>query len=165
MSEILCWTTEKRTLGQLKPYDKNPRVLSATAEKRLKSSLKKSGYVEIIVVDADNTIIAGHQRYYLLFAIHGENFELDVRVPSRKLTETEFKNYLISSNKDRGDWDFDALAADFEINELLDFGFTETELGLNIPNKQKQYKLVLDNTDENREFLDSHNIAYKQRSL
>lgn len=165
MSKPLSWSNETRTLSQLKPYAKNPRTLSASVAKRLKHSIEKSGYVEPIVIDADNTIVAGHQRYQILVSMYTDDIVIDVRVPSRKLTEPEFKRYLISSNKDHGDWDFDILADNFDVDDLLGFGFSETELGLFETTKQKEYKIILDDTPENAEFLDANNITYRRRSL
>ena len=48
-----------------------------------------------------------------------------MRVPSRPLTEKEYKEYLLRSNQNRGDWNWDLLANNFEIEELLNAGFDE----------------------------------------
>jgi hypothetical protein len=58
--------------------------------------------------------------------------EIDVRVPNRPLTEEEFREYLIRSNKNTGGWDFDVLANSFEVDELHDWGFSDQDLGLSM---------------------------------
>ena len=50
-----------------------------------------------------------------------------MRVPNRKLTDKEFREYNIRSNKNLGEWDFDLLA-NFEDSLLVDAGFEEQEL-------------------------------------
>lgn len=130
------WTTEKRKLKDLIPYGSNPRILSEKQHKDLTVSLKKFGLAEIPAIDADNTLIAGHQRVKILSELNPPDFEIDVRVPDRKLTKKEFQEYNIRSNKNSGTWDFDILANEFEQDELIEWGFEEKELvGLFIEDK------------------------------
>lgn len=130
------WTTEKRKLKDLIPYGSNPRILSEKQHKDLTASLKKFGLAEIPAIDTDNTLIAGHQRVKILSELNPPDFEIDVRVPDRKLTKKEFQEYNIRSNKNSGTWDFDILANEFEQDELIEWGFEEKELvGLFIDDK------------------------------
>jgi len=129
--ESLTWRTETRTLNQLVPHEQNPRTLSEKQHKDLKKSLTKFGLAEIPAINTDDRIIAGHQRIKILHELHGGHHVIEVRVPSRKLTLKEFKEYLIRSNKNSGSWDFDMLANDFEVEDLIDWGFTEDELAGN----------------------------------
>jgi DNA modification methylase len=126
--ERLKWHTETRTIEQLVPYDKNPRRLSDKQYEDLKASLTKFSLAEIPVIDADGVIIAGHMRLKVLAEIETPHFEVDVRVPNRKLTEKEFQEYNIRSNKNTGEFDFDILANEFDVDDLLDWGFEAEEL-------------------------------------
>ena len=121
------WHNETRMLSELIPYEKNPRKITKEDQKRLKKSFKNTGYAEVIAIDKDNVIVAGHQRYEILKQLNKEDIEIDVRVPPEKLTEQEFKDYLIASNKDTGEWDHDKLAEEFTIEELLEKGFDEAD--------------------------------------
>jgi site-specific DNA-methyltransferase (adenine-specific) len=94
----------------------------------LKKSLTKFNLVEIPVVDRDNKVIAGHQRLMVLKLLGREAEKIEVRVPSRKLTKTEYEQYLLTSNRVHGDWDWERLAADFDIDTLLTSGFDDTDL-------------------------------------
>ena len=128
MTDKLKWTTVTKRIEQLVPYGKNPRRLTDKQYNDLKASLTKFSLAEIPVIDADGVIIAGHMRLKVLAEIESPQFEVDVRVPNRKLTEKEFQEYNIRSNKNTGEFDFDILANEFEIEDLIDWGFEEDEL-------------------------------------
>jgi hypothetical protein len=132
LKQPIIWHNEKRKLCDLIPYAHNPRVMTKQAAKRLKKSIEEKGYVEVIAINTDNVIVAGHQRYEVLKQLHSPDFEVDVRVPNRELTDKEFKEYLIGSNKDRGDFDYDVLASVWGVEELVELGFTDKELGLDV---------------------------------
>ncbi len=125
--KTLSWHTETRVVNDLIPYEKNPRTLSATQLTNLKKSLTKFNLVEIPAVDTDGKIIAGHQRLRVMQILSRGDEQIDVRVPNRKLTEYEYKQYLITSNKVTGDWNT-ALLRDFDFDLLRDSGFEELEL-------------------------------------
>ena len=127
MTTKLQWTTEKRIVNDLIPYEKNPRTISSKQLADLTKSLKKFNLVEIPAIDIDNTVLAGHQRLKVLQVIGRGNEEIDVRVPNRKLTEKEAEQYLISSNALGGDWDFEKLKS-FDLDLLLDIGFDQIDL-------------------------------------
>ena len=126
-AQDLVWHTERRRVKDLLPYEKNPRRLTEKQARQLQESLEKFNLVEIPAIDSDNTIVAGHQRIHIMNMIGRGNEEIDVRVPNRKLTEDEFREYLVRSNKNTGEWDFDTLA-DFGEELLLEVGFEPREL-------------------------------------
>jgi len=52
-------------------------------------------------------------------------------VSSRELSEKERERLTVLLHKGAaGDWDFDTLANEFELDELLEWGFTEHDFGL-----------------------------------
>lgn len=129
-NEKLVWHTEQRKVSDLVPFEQNPRKMNEDQIRQLSESLNRFNLVEIPAIDTDNKIVAGHQRLKVM-AILGRGEEvIDVRVPNRKLTEVEFKEYLVRSNKNTGDWDFDMLANVFDNTNLMEWGFTPGELGL-----------------------------------
>ena len=95
---------------------------------KLKESFQKFNYVEMVVIDQNNQIIAGHMRVKTLKALKRGKEEIEVRVPSRPLTSEEADEYLIRSNKNTGEWDFDKLHDEWDAENLFDWGFTEDEL-------------------------------------
>jgi ParB-like chromosome segregation protein Spo0J len=133
----LVWHTEKRKVSSLIPMPDNPRHLTDQQRTDLETSLKRFNLVEIPAVNTDGKIIAGHQRVMLLVALGRGDEEIDVRIPNRTLTEAEVKEYNIRSNKNTGEWDIEVLKANFDLNELLGWGFTHQDfedLTLEIPN-------------------------------
>ncbi len=119
----LKWKTIRRKISELIPYEHNPRVLTKAQGEQLKKSLEKFNLVEIPAINTDGTIIAGHQRMSIMKLLGRGDEVVDVRVPSRKLTEDELKEYNLRSNKNTGEWDFDILANDFDPAMLTDVGF------------------------------------------
>lgn len=130
--EEIKFHTEKRKISDLVDCEYNPRTLSKKQHQDLINSFKKFGYVEICAINLDNTIIAGHQRVHVMKDIGWHDEEIEVRVPNRQLTKKEFDEYLIRSNQNGGSYDWDLLANDFEIDDLLTWGFDEEELLGNI---------------------------------
>lgn len=124
----LEWHNEKRKLKQLIQFEKNPRYLTEKQKEDLQKSLQKFNLAELPVINTDNKICAGHQRIKILSELYDGNYEIEVRVPNRKLTEKEFEEYNIRSNKNVGSWDMDMLANSFELPDLLEYGFDEKEL-------------------------------------
>lgn len=103
-------------------------MISEEQLENLKKSLKKFDLVEIPAIDTKNRIIAGHQRCAVLQLLERGEEMIDVRVPSRALTEKEHKQYMITSNKVHGDWDEIVLEEYFETDLLLESGFDQGEL-------------------------------------
>lgn len=124
----MIWKTEKRRLGDLIVYEKNPRILTDTQKKEITKSLSKFDLVELPAVNTDNTIIAGHQRIKILSELKGLDYEIEVRVPTEKLNEKDFKEYLLRSNRNKAEWDWNMLETDFGTDLLLDSGFEPFEV-------------------------------------
>lgn len=124
----LHWHTETRKVSTLIPNDKNPRTMSSKQVEDLKKSLKKFNLVEIPVIDTDNRVIAGHQRLMVLKLLGREKEKIEVRVPNRKLTKQEYDQYLLSSNRIHGDWDWEKLAESFGQDLLRESGFDDVDL-------------------------------------
>ena len=119
-------------LDELTDYYKNPRSLSDKEFKQLKTSLDKFGMIDKPIVNADsaNTIIGGHQRKHVLEATGVT--EIECWIPDRELTAKEVEELNIRLNKNTGAWDFDVLANEFELDDLLEWGFDKGELDLDL---------------------------------
>lgn len=123
----LQWRTEVRMVDDLIPQAVNPRTISDKQMSDLKKSLKKFGLAEIPAIDKDGSILAGHQRFKALQLLDRGSEQIDVRIPNRKLTKAEARQYLISSNKLGGDWDIEALKS-FDLDLLSEAGFSDVKL-------------------------------------
>lgn len=125
MSDRIVWKNETRKIADLLPAEYNPRQLTEKQAKDLDTSLTRFNLADPIIINADNKIIGGHQRINILKQRGA--VEVDVRVPSRQLTEHEEKELNLRLNKNLGEWDFDLLAG-FDKEMLLDVGFDSAEL-------------------------------------
>ena len=119
-------------IDELTDYYKNPRSLSDKEFKQLKTSLDKFGMIDKPIVNADsaNTIIGGHQRKHVLEATGVK--EIECWIPDRELSDKEVEELNIRLNKNTGSWDFDTLANEFQLDDLLDWGFDKGELDLDL---------------------------------
>jgi len=126
------WTLQQFRLDELTDYYKNPRSLSEKEFKQLKTSLDKFGMIDKPIVNADSahTIIGGHQRKHVLEATGVK--EIECWIPDRELSDKEVEELNIRLNKNTGSWDFDVLANEFELDDLLDWGFDKGELDLDL---------------------------------
>jgi ParB-like chromosome segregation protein Spo0J len=130
MADKITWKTEKRKIGDLIEWDQNPRQLSKHDYDHLKKSLDKFGVADPIIINLDGSIIGGHQRKKILLeaGLLKQSDTIDVRIPDRQLTDDEARELAIRLNRNQGAWDFDALANNFDVEELTEWGFTEDEL-------------------------------------
>lgn len=123
----LTWHNERRKVDELLPYPQNPRMMTQEQAKQLRASLEKFDLVEVPAINTDNVIVAGHMRLKTLQLLGRGAEEIDVRVPSRPLTEDELREYNLRSNKNTGGWDYDLLAG-FDSELLLEIGWSKDEL-------------------------------------
>jgi site-specific DNA-methyltransferase (adenine-specific) len=84
----------------------------------------------IVNLDSANTIIGGHQRKHVLESTGVK--EIECWIPDRELTEREVEELNIRLNKNTGSWDFDVLANEFELDDLLEWGFDKKELDIDL---------------------------------
>jgi len=127
----ITWTNERRRLSDLIPWPRNPRQIKKDQAERLANSFDEFGQVETLAIGPGNEIYNGHQRLNVLAAENGPDYEVDVRVASRPLTEKEREKLVVYLHKGAaGEWDFDTLANEFEFDDLVAWGFRPFELGI-----------------------------------
>ena len=110
---------ETKKLSDLKPAPYNPRTSNKKQEKNLKESLSKFGLVEPIIFNKrTGYIVGGHFRVRELKKLGYESIECVIV----DLSEEEEKELNIRLNANTGAWDFDLLANEWNIDELVDWG-------------------------------------------
>lgn len=124
--ETIVWTEKTVPIDELKPYEKNPRIITHDAFERLKDSIKKLGFHQRMLCQPDGKVIGGHQRLRAMKELGAT--EIKILIPSRELTTEEFRQLLIQDNLPFGQHDFDMLANDFTVDELTDWGMPESWL-------------------------------------
>ncbi len=126
------WITERRKISELIPYEHNPRKITDKGKSDLKKSIDKFGLAEPVVINTNNIIIGGHARYFVMQE-RGDT-ACDCYVPERELTEQEMKELNVRLNKNiAGEFDWDILANEFEMEDLKEWGFDDKELSLGFP--------------------------------
>ena len=134
------WKLERRKLTELKLAEWNPRVITEKGKADLQKSINKFGLAEPIIINTDGQIIGGHARFYVLREM--KETTCQCYAPSRKLTLKEIKELNVRLNKNvAGEWDFDILANEFELEDLKEWGFEEKELDLSLWNDIPEEKL------------------------
>jgi ParB family chromosome partitioning protein len=124
------WSNSRKSIDDIFPANYNPRKITDEQAAQLKESLDKFQLADPIIINTDNKIIGGHQRYYILKQ-SGET-QVDVRVPDRALTDDEERELNLRLNKNTGEWNLDLLK-DFDKDLLADVGFTSAELDAIFP--------------------------------
>tara|TARA_R100001594_G_scaffold107528_1_gene142138 strand:- start:22 stop:507 length:486 start_codon:yes stop_codon:yes gene_type:complete len=119
---------EKINIDLLQPATYNPRQISTKDFKSLKESITKFGLVDPIIVNKCYTIIGGHQRYKICKELEYKEIGCII-VDLDKEQERELN---IRLNKNTGEFDMDILANEFDIDELVDWGFKHIDLDVNI---------------------------------
>lgn len=119
-------------INQLISAEYNPRQLTQRQYQNLRDSIQRFGLVDPILInvnkDRKNIIIGGHQRVNIAKVLEIKKVpcvELD-------LTLEQERELNIRLNQNTGDWDFDVLADNFDLDELMEFGFEEKDLKLDL---------------------------------
>ena len=112
-------------LAAIVPYDHNPR-LNDQAVPAVMESIRQCTYINNIVVDEGNIILAGHTRMKALERLGYTEVEV-CRVSG--LTDEQKRKYRLLDNKtgEIAEWDFDLLAAEMDGLDFegFDFGFDQ----------------------------------------
>lgn len=110
-------------LGEIKPYNKNPRK-NDQAVKAVKKSIEEFGFKVPIVVDKDKVIITGHTRYKASKELGLEEVPCII---ASDLSEDKVKAFRLADNRTNefAEWDLDLLKEELgEIEmDLSEFDF------------------------------------------
>ena len=132
----IIWKIEKRKLSDLKPHPNNPRNFIEKGMNDLENSINSIGFIQPININQDGTILSGHARALKLKEM-GE-IDVDVYVPDRILTPKQEEEVLIRANANTaGQWDWDLLANEFEMDELSDWGLEVPDLNIDDEKEDK----------------------------
>lgn len=159
--QAITWTNETRRLDELQPWPRNPRQINKDQAKRLAQSFDEFGQVETIAIGPGNEVYNGHQRLAVLMDKHGGAYKVEVRVSSRPLTEKEREKLTVFLHKGAaGEWNFDTLANEFEVDELVEWGFSPSELGINT-DPLPEFKEYTEDMEKEVEFIECPNCGHK----
>lgn len=131
---------KKVDIDLLIPYARNSRTHSDEQVTQLAASIKEFGFLNPIIVDGDNGIIAGHGR---VMAAKKLGIKALPCIDAKHLSEAQKKAYIIADNKLalNADWDNELLR--IEIEELQELDFDIDLLGFSTG----EVDTILDNVD------------------
>ena len=126
----------EKKLDEIKPYENNPRF-NDDAVQYVANSIKEFGFKVPIVIDKDNTIVAGHTRYKASLLLGLDKVPC---VVADDLNEEQVKAFRLADNKvgEMANWDYmllDEELADLDI-DMSEFGFDENDIIEDEENKE-----------------------------
>ena len=135
---------ERIAVEMLLPYAKNSRTHSDEQVAQIAASIKEFGFNNPILIDKENTIIAGHGR---LLAARRAGMDDVPCIRLEHLTDTQRKAYIIADNRLalNAGWDNEVLS--LELSELLEDDFDLDLLGF----EADELNALLGNEEEGEE--------------
>tara|TARA_R110002096_G_scaffold435683_1_gene662060 strand:+ start:500 stop:1741 length:1242 start_codon:yes stop_codon:yes gene_type:complete len=119
---------ERKSVKDLIPYEKNPKLHSDKQIQQLANSIKEWGWTIPILIDENNTVLAGHGR---LFAAQLLELEQVPTMLAEGWSEKQKKAYIIADNKlSISDWDEELLR--IELNDLENMDYDLDLLGFEL---------------------------------
>lgn len=125
-------TIKKISVNDLIPYINNSRTHSDEQVLQIAASIKEFGFLNPIIVDGSNGIIAGHGRVMAAKKLGLDDVPC---IDASHLSEAQKKAYIIADNKLalNAGWDDEILRIELNILDELDFdlsltGFSDEEL-------------------------------------
>ena len=152
----------------LVPYANNSRTHTEYQISQIANSIKKFGFTNPILIDSNNTIIAGHGRLEAVKLLGHEEVPC---IAITGLSKSQIRALIIADNKLalNASWNFQTLneeiknlkEEEFDLNIL---GFADLELTsiLNneIFNDSETQELIKDNFDQTNNFIIQYNIIF-----
>ena len=143
------WTPVDVRLGDLKPWERNPKTISKAHAKRLLELWERLGQFQTIAIGPGGEVYDGHQRLNVLKAAHGVGYTVRALQAERTLTEAEREELTIAAHVGTtGQFDWDALSG-WDAGNLQQWGFdAETLDGWRVDTAALDAMLVADDWDK-----------------
>ena len=127
-----------RKISELIPAEYNPRKLTEKQKEDIKKSLSEFGVVDPVIINVNperrNVIVGGHQRCFVWAEMGNETIPcVEVNLSLEKEKELN-----IRLNKNTGQFDFEILDMEFEVDDLIDFGFEYDDFPIQLENIEKK---------------------------
>ena len=113
--------TEIVKISQIKPNPQNPRIIKDNKYKKLVQSIKdfpEMLNIRPIVVNHHNIVLGGNMR---LKACKEAGLK-EVPIIKTKFTAKKQREFTIKDNSNFGEWDWDMLANEWDLEQLEDWG-------------------------------------------
>jgi ParB-like chromosome segregation protein Spo0J len=147
--------TTKVNIAKIKPNEENPRFITDGKFKKLVNSIKSFPEmleVRPLVVDENMVVLGGNMRLKALKS--AGVFEVPIKQISGWSKEKK-KEFIIKDNVGYGQWDWDIIANDWDLDKLTDWGLDLPQI-----NKDVDYS-ILDDYDLSGDLDDMQNGVKK----
>ena len=122
MAETINWTACDVELGDLKPWDRNPKSISKNHARRLIEYWQRIGQFQTIAIGPGGEVYDGHQRLSCLLSVYGASYVVKCLRASRPLTDEERQELVIAAHVGTtGQFDWDALSG-WDAGQLQEWG-------------------------------------------
>jgi ParB-like chromosome segregation protein Spo0J len=114
--------TKLVAINSIKANPNNPRIIKDDKFNKLVKSIAefpKMLQLRPIVVDANNIVLGGNMR---LKACKEAGLKEVYIIEAKNLTDSEQQQFIIKDNVGFGEWDWDALANEWDADNLKDWG-------------------------------------------
>ena len=112
-------------ISEIKVNPNNPRILKDDKFKKLVKSISefpKMMSLRPIIIDSDNMVLGGNMRLKALQELKFKDVPDEWVKRAEDLTEDEKQRFIISDNVGFGEWDWDILANEWDVEQLADWG-------------------------------------------
>lgn len=127
-------------LSELKLNPNNPRFIKDEKFKKLVHSIKQDDKftaemmkLRPIVIDDQNMILAGNMRYRAFLELGKTEIPDEWIKQASEMTAEQRQRFIVEDNLAFGETDYDILANNFEVADLLEWGFDEKDLKIDMP--------------------------------
>jgi hypothetical protein len=127
----------KVKISEIKPNPKNPRLIKDEKFKKLVKSIKDfPQMLELrpIVVDENNIILGGNMRFKALKEAGYTEVSI---VRANDLTSEQKDEFIVKDNVGFGEWDWDSLANEWEVDKLEEWGL-DLPVDLSVQEEDKE---------------------------
>ena len=133
---------QKVKISEIKLNPNNPRLIKDDKFKKLVKSIQElPEMLEIrpIVVNAEMVVLGGNMRLKACKEVG--MIEIPIIIADN-LTEEQQREFLIKDNVSGGEWDFEMLANEWDVEQLEDWGLDVPEIEKESQQKEQTEKLV-----------------------
>ena len=150
---------KKVKISDVKTNPKNPRLIKDDKFKKLVKSIQEfPQMLELrpIVVDENNIVLGGNMRLKACIEVGLKEVFI---VQAQDLTEEQKNEFIVKDNVGFGEWDWDLLANEWNVEKLDEWGLTmpfysNDEINLddffeeNNESKDEKFKIILEYSEE-----------------
>lgn len=143
-----------KKIGEIKPYDKNPRRNDQAVE-AVKNSIQEFGWQQPLVIDKNNIVVIGHTRLKAAKELHMTSVPCLI---AENLTDEQIRALRLADNKvgELAEWDDFLLKG--ELNDIFDIDMED--FGFDLDFDEEEEEEPQEKPNERERTFDYYNLEY-----